>query len=78
VLLCIDRSLVFIWDSEAMQLHGVFRVDKTAPRLPSDEVPGKRPYQVAWEKGKGFGGGGGLNNAGRLAFISVKCYIYYL
>lgn len=45
-VLCYVRSLVFIWDSEALQLHGVFRVDSTAPLLPSSEVPGNRPHQV--------------------------------
>lgn len=38
--------MIFIWDAEAMQLHGVFRVDTAAPPLPSSEIPGDRPYQV--------------------------------
>lgn len=46
VLLLLCRSLVFIWDSEALQLHGVFRVDSSAPQLPLSEVPGNRPQQV--------------------------------
>lgn len=46
LLLLVCRSLVFIWDSEALQLHGVFRVDSNARELPLSEVPGNRPQQV--------------------------------
>jgi hypothetical protein len=49
LLLLLCRSLVFIWDSEALQLHGVFRVDSNARELPEREVPGNRPYQVGEE-----------------------------
>jgi hypothetical protein len=41
------RSMVFIWDAEAMQLHGVFKVDSGASFLPAAEIPGGRPYHVS-------------------------------
>jgi hypothetical protein len=46
-LLPLRRSMVFIWNAEAMQLHGVFKVDSGEALLPSAQVPGGRPHHVS-------------------------------
>jgi hypothetical protein len=38
---CRDKALLFLWDKQQLELHGVFRPDTAAKPLSDADIPGR-------------------------------------